>query len=391
METRKSIYLYFIVLISMIDRAQEKLILSQFRDNKVVILHGPRQTGKTTLAKKIASESGKPFMVWNCDEVDMQIAITNANSTTLKNMISHFKLIIIDEAQRIENIGLTLKIIYDTIPGVKIIATGSSSFELADKINEPLTGRKWEYNILPISFGEMVNHTDWLSEKRKLQERMIYGYYPEIVNNPNESRDILQSLVGSAWYKDILTWKNIKYPDRLGILVRALAFQMGQQVSYNELAQTVKVDKETIERYIDLLEKAYIVYRLNSYSGNLRNELKKSRKVYFYDNGLRNAVISDFKPLELRTDVGALWENWLMTERLKYIQKNKIYCNRYFWRTDAQQEIDYIEERDGQLFAFEYKWSVKGKALISKTFTNNYKNSVGKVITPDNMEEFILN
>ncbi len=375
----------------MIARSQESLILSQIKDNKVVILHGPRQTGKTTLAKKIAADAGKPFTIWNCDEVDLQITLTNANSLTLQNMIGNYKMIIVDEAQRIENIGLTLKIIHDTIPDVKIIATGSSSFELANKINEPLTGRKWEYNILPISFEEMVLHTDWLTEKRQLHERLIYGYYPEVINKPNERRDILQSLASSALYKDILTWKNIKYPDRLGILVRALAFQLGQQVTYNELAQTVQVDKETIERYIDLLEKAYIVYRLYSYSGNLRNELKKSRKIYFYDNGLRNAVINDFKPLDLRNDVGALWENWLMAERLKYIQKNKIYCNRFFWRTDSQQEIDYIEERDGRLFAFEFKWNTKAKATINKTFINHYPNAVGKVITPDNMEEFILN
>lgn len=375
----------------MISRSQENLIVSRIKDNKVVVLYGPRQTGKTTLAKKIASESDTPYAIWNCDETDMQVAITNASSQTLKNMIGNNTLIIIDEAQRIENIGLTLKIIHDTIPDVKVIATGSSSFELADKINEPLTGRKWEYNILPISFEEMVHHTDWLTEKRQLRERLIYGYYPEVVTKPNERRDVLQSLASSALYKDILTWKSIKYPDRLGVLVRALAFQLGQQVSYNELAQTVQVDKETIERYIDLLEKAYIVYRLYSYSGNLRNELKKSRKIYFYDNGLRNAIINDFKPLDLRTDVGALWENWLMAERLKYIQKNKIYCNRFFWRTNSQQEIDYIEERDGNLYAFEYKWNPKAKGKITKTFTNHYRNAIGKVITPDNMEEFILN
>jgi predicted AAA+ superfamily ATPase len=375
----------------MISRSQENLIVSRIKDNKVVVLYGPRQTGKTTLAKKIASESDTPYAIWNCDETDMQVAITNASSQTLKNMIGNNTLIIIDEAQRIENIGLTLKIIHDTIPDVKVIATGSSSFELADKINEPLTGRKWEYNILPISFEEMVHHTDWLTEKRQLRERLIYGYYPEVVTKPNERRDVLQSLASSALYKDILTWKSIKYPDRLGVLVRALAFQLGQQVSYNELAQTVQVDKETIERYIDLLEKAYIVYRLYSYSGNLRNELKKSRKIYFYDNGLRNAIINDFKPLDLRTDVGALWENWLMAERLKYIQKNKIYCNRFFWRTNSQQEIDYIEERDGNLYAFEYKWNLKAKGKITKTFTNHYRNAIGKVITPDNMEEFILN
>jgi predicted AAA+ superfamily ATPase len=190
-------------------------------------------------------------------------------------------------------------------------------------------------------------------------------------------------------YKDILSWKNIKYPDRIGKLAQALALQIGQQISYNELAQITGMDKETVERYIDLLEKAFIVYRLYSFSRNVRNELKKNRKIYFYDNGLRNAIINNFKPLALRSDTGALWENWLMTERLKYLHYNKIYCSRYFWRTQAQQEIDYIEERDGQLFAFEFKWNPKAKGTISKTFTNNYPGSAGKIITPDNMEEFL--
>lgn len=375
----------------MVIRSQEKAILAQLEDQKIIVLNGPRQTGKTTLAKKIASESGLPFAIWNCDEVDMQLAITNANSMKLSYMIGNNKLIIIDEAQRIENIGLILKILHDTLPEIKVIATGSSSFELADKINEPLTGRKLEHLILPISFEEMVKHTDWITEKRQLHERLVYGYYPEIISNPNERRDLLQVLSGSALYKDILSWKNIKYPGRLAVLVRALAFQVGQQVSYNELAQVVQVDKETVERYINLLEKSYIVYRLNSYSGNLRNELKKSRKIYFYDNGLRNAAINDFRSVELRNDIGALWENWLMVERLKYLIRNKIYSNRYFWRTDNQQEIDYIEERDGQLFAFEYKWNKKAKAIINNTFMSNYPNAQGKIITLENVEEFILN
>ena len=373
----------------MIVRLQENAILKQFSDNKIVVLFGPRQTGKTTLALKIAKESGLSYSTWNCDEADVQAAITNANSSKLQNLIGNKKLMVIDEAQRIENIGLTLKIIHDTIPGVKVMATGSSAFELADKINEPLTGRKWEYNIWPISFEEMVNHTDWFTEKRQLEDRLIYGYYPEVVNKPTERQDLLQSLGSSYLYKDILSWKNIKYPDRISKLAQALALQMGQQISYNELAQLTGMDKETVERYIDLLEKAFIVYRLYSFSRNVRNELKKNRKIYFYDNGLRNAIINNFKPLALRTDTGALWENWLMTERLKYLHYTKIYCSRYFWRTQAQQEIDYIEERDGQLFAFEFKWNPKAKGIISKTFTNNYPGATGKIITPDNMEEFI--
>ena len=252
------------------------------------------------------------------------------NELKLKRLFRDAKLVIIDEAQRIENIGLTLKIGVDKLKDVQIIATGSSAFELAEEINEPLTGRKWEHLLLPFSFEEMVNKHGLLTEKRFINERLVFGYYPEVVNNPGNEKKILSILSDSYLYKDVLSHNKLKKPDVLHSLLKALALQVGNEVSYNELAKTIGADKETVERYIDLLEKTYVVYRLTAFSRNVRNELKKSRKIYFYDNGIRNAIIGNFSPVELRSDVGALWENYVISERLKYLQKNDFYGFRYF-------------------------------------------------------------
>ena len=304
-------------------------------------------------------------------------------------MIGKHKYLIIDEAQRIENIGLCIKLIYDNIDGVKVIATGSSAFELANKINEPLTGRKWEFFLYPISFGEMADHQGLIEENRLLHKRLIYGYYPEAVTMSGDEKEILHQLADSYLFKDILTWENVQKPERLEILLQALAFQLGNEVSYHELSKTTGLDKETVERYIILLERAFIVFRLRSFSRNLRTELKKSRKIYFYDNGLRNSLIRNFNPPELRNDIGALWENFLITERMKYLHQYQIYTNRYFWRTHSNQEIDYLEERDGKLFAFEFKWNVQSKAKFPKTFAATYPQSETRLITPANFHGFI--
>ena len=358
-------------------------------DKKVIIVLGPRQTGKTTLLKEIVLLSTNETLWWNGDETDIRQILRNPSSTMLKSLIGKHKLLIIDEAQRIENIGLCIKLIYDNIEGVKVIASGSSAFELANKINEPLTGRKWEYFLYPISYKEMVDHHGLIEENRLLEHRLIYGYYPDVINNYGDEQAILQQLSDSYLYKDILTWEKVQKPDRLEALVQALAFQVGNEVSYFELGKITGLDKETVERYIILLEKAFIVFRLRSFSRNLRTELKKSRKIFFYDNGLRNAVIRQFNPLGLRNDVGALWENFIISERMKYLEYNKIYTNRYFWRTHSQQEIDYLEERDGKLLAFEFKWKSKSKVKLPKSFTEAYPESAQKVITPDNFYEFI--
>lgn len=365
-------------------------IKSRLEDEKAIILLGPRQVGKSTLMKQLSPDLKANILWWNGDDTDIRSLLANPTASLLRSLIGKAATLVIDEAQRIENIGLCIKLIVDQLKDVKVIATGSSAFELANSINEPLTGRKWEYHLYPFSFQEMSDHHGLLEEKRQLLHRLVYGYYPEIVNNPGEEEMRLKQLSSSYLYKDILTWERIQKPDKMEKLVQALAFQVGSEVSYNELGQLAGLDNQTTEKYIDLLEKSFIIFRLSSLSRNLRNELKKSRKFYFYDNGLRNAVINQFSPATLRQDIGALWENFLVSERVKYLAYNQINCNRYFWRTHAQQEIDYIEERNGEMKAYEMKWNPKAKARFPKSFLEAYEGVSTAVITPENVHEFLL-
>lgn len=374
----------------MVPRLLLTKIQKRLQDNKAIILLGPRQVGKTTLLNAIIYEYKNNHVLWDGDEADIRTMLANPTSGALKNLIGKNKLLIIDEAQRIENIGLCLKLIVDKIPDVKVIASGSSAFELANKIKEPLTGRKWEYMLFPFSFSEMVNHTSLIEEKRLLEQRLIYGYYPDVVNNPSDSASILKQLTSSYLYKDILTWERIQKPDKLEILLQALAFQVGSEVSYHELGQTCGMDKETVERYIDLLQKSFVVFRLNALSRNIRNELKKSKKIYFYDNGLRNAVINQFNPINLRNDKGQLWENFLVSERMKVLSYNNILANRYFWRTHAQQEIDYVEERKGKFYAFEFKYGKFKKKSFPSPFMKAYDIAETNYINQDNFTDFLL-
>jgi len=373
----------------MIQRQLIKIVETRLKDNKAIIILGPRQVGKTTLLKQLLQKNTN-VLWWNGDDADVRKLLTESTSTRLKALIGSFTTIVIDEAQRIKNIGLCIKLIVDNIPKVKVLASGSSAFELANQINEPLTGRKWEYTLFPLSYSEMVDYHGLLEEKRLLHQRLIFGYYPDVVNNPGHEIEILKQLAGSYLYKDILTWEKIQKPERLERLVQALAFQVGNEVSYNELGKTTGLDNETVEKYISLLEKAFIIFRLNSFSRNLRNELKRSRKIYFYDNGLRNAMILQFNPVELRGDIGALWENFLISERIKYLEYNRIFSNRYFWRTTSQQEIDFIEEYNGKISGFEFKWNSKRKVRSYKSFINAYPNSTIQIISPENMDEFLI-
>lgn len=374
----------------MIERAIAPSVNSRLADEKAIILLGPRQVGKSTLLQQLSPAFQQKVIEWNGDDADVRTLLANPTATLLRQYIGAAKTLIIDEAQRIENIGLCIKLVVDQIPGVKVIATGSSAFDLANRINEPLTGRKWEYRLYPFSFGEMVNHHGFMEENRLLNHRLVYGYYPEIVNNPGEEEVRLKQLSSSYLYKDILTWERIQKPDKMERLVQALAFQLGNEVSFNELGQLTGLDNETTEKYVDLLEKSFIVFRLGSLSRNLRNELKKSRKFYFYDNGLRNAVINQFSPAALRQDIGALWENFVVSERIKYLAYREINCNRYFWRTHAQQEIDYIEERNGRMQAYEFKWNANSKARFPKTFLDAYPDTEAHILTPANFHAFLL-
>lgn len=373
----------------MITRKLENLVKSHLSTGKAVILIGPRQVGKTTLLKNIAAESVSPALFINCDEPDMRALLFNKTSTELKALIGNHKLVIIDEAQRVKNIGLSLKLIIDQVKSVQLVVSGSSALELANEINEPLTGRKWEFTMYPLSAEELIQHTSVIEEKRLLSTRLVYGMYPDVVNNPGSEKEILKNLTDSYLYKDLFSFKDVRKPEVIEKILQALSLQIGSEVSYNEIADLVKSDPQTVSRYIDLLEKTMVVYRLPSFSRNLRNELKKSRKIYFYDNGVRNAIIANFQSIELRKDTGALWENFILTERLKFTSYSNLWSNKFFWRTKQQQEIDYIEERDGKLYTFEFKWGAVKKEKAPLTFTNAYPDSEHRVITPENYQSFI--
>jgi uncharacterized protein len=373
----------------MITRSLENEINKKLFDGKAIIILGARQTGKTTLLKKIVSQ--RSDVLWlNADETDTIALFENTSSTRLKTIFTGKKIVVIDEAQRISDVGLKLKLITDQIPEIQLIATGSSAFELANKINEPLTGRKWEYKLFPLSLPEMVNYHGLLEENRLLPHRLIYGYYPEVVSNPGIEREILKQLSDSYLYKDILMWERIQKPEKLLKLLQALAFQVGSEISYNNLASLLEMNNQTVEKYIQLLEQTFIIFRLPAFSRNHRKELKRGRKVYFFDNGIRNALLANFNLPELRTDIGALWENFIISERIKYLHYNNIWANSYFWRTQDQQEIDYIEERNGILYAFEIKWNVKKKPFLSKTFANTYPEHTYNIINPQNYEQFLI-
>lgn len=355
---------------------------------KTFILYGPRQVGKTTLLDMLF-HGREDVLFLNGDEPDVRELLGGATSTRLRSVIGSHRIVCIDEAQRIANIGLTLKLFTDQIKEVQVIATGSSSFELASHVSEPLTGRKFEYHLYPLSFGEMVSHQGLLEEQRLLEHRLIYGYYPEIVTSPGNEKELLSSLAGSYLYKDILMLDNIKKPALLEKLLRALAFQLGGEVSLNELSRLTGVDVHTVEKYIDLLEKAFVIFRLPSFSRNVRTEIRKGKKIYFFDNGIRNAVIANYAQPSQRTDLGALWENFLVSERLKYLANHQIPVNRFFWRTTQQQEIDYIEEREGKLFAWEFKWNPAAKTRPPQMFTQAYPGVKMDTITPKNFDSFL--
>jgi uncharacterized protein len=372
-----------------ISRLLKKNIESKFGKEKAIILLGPRQVGKTTLLKAILSNREDVFWL-NGDEIDVQNIFSTISASRLKTLIGSNNIVVIDEAQRIENIGLKLKLITDQIPEVQLFATGSSSFELANKLNEPLTGRKWEFTLFPVSFKEMVDHHGLLEELRILPHRLVYGYYPDIINHPGEEKERLKVLSDSFLYKDLLRIDQIKKTDGLVRLLQALSWQVGSQVSYHELAKTCSLDSKTVEKYIDLLEQAYVIFRVTSFSRNLRNELKKSKKIYFFDNGIRNALIANFSTFEQRNDMGALWENFLVAERIKYNHYNQLWSNCWFWRTTEQQEVDWIEETDGMIHAYEFKWNPVAKAKIPTSFKNAYPTATTRIIHRDNIDSFLL-
>ena len=372
----------------MIKRVIKNSIQADYRREKVIVLLGARQVGKTTLLSELQEGANKVLSL-NCDNVDDVLLLESKTSTELKYLLSSYDLVFIDEAQRVKNIGLTLKMIGDLKLKTQVVVTGSSSFDMANEVNEPATGRLIEYNLYPFSLSELAIETSEREEKRLLETRMVYGLYPEVVTEPGGAKRILMGLTNNYLYKDLFMYRGIKKPDLIQKLVRALALQLGNEVSYNELSSLLGVDRGTIETYINLLEKCFVVFRLDSFSRNLRNEIKKGKKIYFYDNGIRNAVLSNFAPLELRNDTGALWENLMVSERVKRNSYLGDFAQLFFWRTHEQQEIDLVEEQDGVLRTFEFKWNDKVKVKRPKSFVDAYPNSTYEVVTPENYWNFI--
>jgi len=367
----------------MIDRIIHSSIVERMFKGKAIIILGPRQSGKTTLIKKILEQHKAIGSYFNCDELETRKLFSAENVASLKSVLGKQKLILLDEAQKIDNAGLIIKLIVDNIPNIQVIATGSSAFELSDRVNEPLTGRKWEYQLLPFAFEELCLHNSAITEISSMQKRLLFGSYPEVINNPGSEPEVLSELSSSYLYKDVFVLNDIRKPELVEKLLTALALQVSSEVSFNELAQLLSSDPTTIERYILMLERAFIIFRLTNYSTNQRNELKKSRKIYFYDNGIRNALIADFRPVELRDDIGKLWENYVVSEFRKRNANHRKQCKTHFWRSISSGEIDYLELMNAQINAYEIKWNVRKKPSV-KSFLNLYPKAIVETVNPDN-------
>ncbi|ACT95413.1 ATP-binding protein [Dyadobacter fermentans] len=373
----------------MIRRSQQDAALGYLFKSKALIIYGPRQAGKTTFSEQLLEMVDKKTLRLNGDDADTREAFLKPNATLIERIIGDHEVVFIDEAQRIQDVGLVIKIIVDRFKHVQVIATGSSSFELAGNINEPLTGRRYEMQLLPVSYAELVKYTDYLTEQRLLEQRLIYGSYPEIATDPVNAEKHLKLIANSYLYKDLLVLEQVKKPVLLEKIVKAIALQVGSEVSVTEIGRLVQADNKTVEKYIDLLEKAFVLFTVPAFSGNVRNEIKKGRKIYFYDNGIINAVINNFNPIKNRNDVGALWENYLISERKKFLNANELDAKIYFWRTTQQQEVDYIEEIKGNLRAIEFKWNSEASARFPSTFLTNYPKVKATLVTPANRDQFL--
>jgi uncharacterized protein len=376
------------MVIVMIRRTIQDSIEQSLFKEKAIIIYGARQVGKTTLIMALQQDTAVPSIYLNCDEPDIRRSLSDKTSTELKMLIGNNKLVLIDEAQRVGTIGITIKLLIDTAPDIQVIATGSSTFELSSRIEEPLTGRKREFRLYPFSLTELGQIYSSLEVRRIVERCMIFGLYPEILNAPEAAETALRELARSYLYKDILALQQIRNSEALERLVQSIALQVGNEVSYNELAQQVGVDKKTIESYLRVLEQSFIIFRLGSFSRNLRNELKKSRKIYFVDTGMRNAVINNFNPPDLRSDVGGLWENFVIAERMKRNHNQGLFPNAYFWRSHQKQEIDYLEELNGALSGYEIKWRDQ-KFKVPPGFSAAYPDCPVSLVNRENMTEFV--
>jgi predicted AAA+ superfamily ATPase len=373
---------------SAINRLLKEKLVYWLNKRKVLVLTGARQVGKTTLLKNlfIADE-----ILWlNGDDPAVRTRLDTIAIIGIKDLIGDYKIVVIDEVQRIASPGILLKMMIDNFPEVQFVATGSSALEISDKIFEPLTGRHILFHLYPFAQAEIYPTKSAFELEQQLPFHLRFGSYPDVVLNPNDAEVLLKNLAGQYLYKDVLVWKDIRKPELLDKLLKLLAYQVSAEVSINELANALKVKSETIENYIDLLEKSFVVFRLKSYSTNERKEVTKMNKIYFWDNGIRNAIIDDFRPLELRNDIGALWENFLVSERMKMKAWKEISTKSYFWRNKQQREVDYIEEQYGELTAYEMKWNTQKNHKVTLAFTNAYPSAKTEIITPLNFKGFVF-
>jgi len=372
-----------------VPRALQAAISKDLFKGKILVLLGARQVGKSTFISLMPACKNLPTLWLDAENADVQELFRNATTQKLKLITGAHKVLVIDEAQKIDQVGSVLKLFADYLKEVQVIASGSSAFELRNSLNEPLTGRKFEYKLYPLSFTEMANHEGTLNETRQLNRRLVYGYYPEIVTHPDDAERLLRFLADSYLYKDVLMTKGVKKPEKILDLLKMLAWQIGSEVNYNELSNALKIDHQTVESYINMLEQVFVIYKLPAYHTNQRSELKKSKKIYFNDTGIRNALINDFRPVENRNDAGALFENYMVNELRKQNEYLQVHAHMFFWRNVEQREIDMVFKKNDRLHAFEIKWTHPEKARITKAFTNLYGDTDYTVIHPGNYYEVI--
>jgi len=375
-----------------IERYMEEVLSDRVQKGKVMLLLGPRRVGKTSLIEKYLKESHDNCFIGSGDDINVRSVLSSENSAMIVSAFKNYEVVFIDEAQRIPNIGWGLKILVDSMKEVKIIATGSSSFDLSNKTGEPLTGRQTVSYLYPVSAMELNQNYGGMHVIQNLINYLIFGTYPEtlLAQNYHEKAVYLNNLRNSYLFKDILELENIKNPEKLSDLLKLIAFQIGNEVSLNELSNSLGIAKQTVERYLDLLEKTYVIIKVRAFSGNLRKEISKSARYYFWDNGIRNSIINNFNLPDARMDMGMLWENFCFVERIKKQKYQQIISNNYFWRTYDKQEIDLIEEREGKLFAYEFKWNPKKSSKVPNAFVEAYKNVNYECITPENFLEFLI-
>ncbi|QGY42500.1 AAA family ATPase [Maribellus comscasis] len=372
-------------------RSVSKLIIQNLKPNKVVILLGARRTGKSVLIKKIISELSEKHLFLDGDDFTTLNLFQPRTIENFRSLIGNVKLLVIDEAQQIPDIGKSLKLIVDHIPDIKVLITGSSAFDIHNKIGEPLTGRKTTLFLYPFSQAELNENETIAETAGRLNERLVLGHYPELIHlhGKEEKARYLRDLVSSYLLKDILTFEGIRNADKIRQLLRLIAFQIGKEVSLHELGRQLGMHKNTVEKYLDLLSKTFVIYGIGAFNRNLRNEISKSKRWYFYDNGIRNILIENVNDLQIRNDTGELWENYIISERIKFQQNSQTMCSNYFWRTYQQQEIDWIEEREGKLFAYEMKWNPNKKVSVPSGWKSGYPEATFEVISPKNYIHWI--